>query len=191
MKLTLNSDKVPFCAIGTLYWTSVAPGPIEVNLKTLDKKEVQQIRYNLNRDVLLTDDRSELDPYDNMVVNNQAASIPSPPTMKLQDALEIDRQELRRALEGRVPSVKKFAQELRPGRLRRLVDLEREGKNRKNLLEFLNMLLTNHTETVKNFLQHGEDLEPQDRIRLAQLSTQLSDIIESEKEEVNFNLPSE
>ena len=71
-----------------------------------------------------------------------------------------------------------------PSHDRRPLELEQEGKNRKKLLEFFSKRLEQHTEQVAEAKGTGGDLEAQERIQAETLSTQLTDIVESDEEQV-------
>lgn len=193
MNVTLDPDKSAFCTIGKLAWTFGEPGPHSVDVSKLSEAEARQLLYNIKRGVLKTDDSSELEqlldvaPRPNYTTPNEVP-LRKPP--KIEDALEEDVKELKKILASTVATIKKESQKLRPGRLRKLLALEEEGKARKSVLSFLSELVASHTQSVTSAIG-SIDLISQDRLKINELSTQLTDIVESEVEEVTFNLPEE
>lgn len=193
MQVTLNPDKAAFCTIGATSWTFGEPGPHDVDLTKLSVQEANQLLYNLRRGVLSADDFSELEKMLDLAPSPQYATpreVPIKEPPKIEDALEEDKKELKKILSGNAASVKKIAQTLRPGRLRKLLELEREGKKRKGVVSFLSELIESHTKSVTANLGI-DDMQAQDMVKVNELSTQLTDIVESEVEEVTFNLPEE
>jgi hypothetical protein len=193
MKLSLNVDKSAFCTIGQLAFTYGEPGPVDIDPTQLSEAEARQVVFNVKRGVLLADDLSPLESLLDMQPQapqqqEQKVVRVQPPT--IDEAIERDNKELKKLLSKNASTVKKEAAQMRPARLRRLLGLEEEGKNRKGVVSFINELLKGHTDTVAKSIGL-DDLQAQDMVKVTELSTQLTDIVESEMEEVTFNLPEE
>jgi hypothetical protein len=199
MHITLNTDKSSFCTIGTFSFTFLEPGPQYVDLEQLTSEEIQQIYYNIKRNVLKTDDVEKLETSLGIAKKPQYVTpneVPITTPLKMDDrpsleaALEEDQKELKKILAGVTSSIKKQASSMRPGRLRKLLELEKKNKKRVGVIAFLTETVNQHVESVQNVFQ-GEDLIPEDGIKLSELSTQLEDIVESDVEEVILKIPTE
>ena len=189
MKVTLDVDKTPFCTIGPYNFTYDEPEH-DVSVVGLPEDLAKQLLYNVRRGTLRTDDMEALKHLADVPVATPslmpAAAIPirtEDVTDNMESTIDKNRKALKKVLTGTIPSVKKESAEFRLGSIRKLLELEKEGKNRKKLIAFFEARMTAHTQEVTD-AKGGEDLEATDAIQSALLSTQLTDIVVSEEEEV-------
>ncbi len=192
MQITLNLDRGSFCFIGQHAFTYGEPGPKEIDIETLSDEERKQLLYNIKRGTLIIDDDSVLSQ---LAESNAAAISQESPRIQQrpvqvqdlspEEAIEKDLEELKTLLKDEVATVKKEATSLRPARARKLLELERDGKARKSVVSFLEKLIDSHASIVT--AKFAEELEIEDRVKTSQLSTQLTDIVESEEEQVTIN----
>lgn len=184
MDVSLDPDKGSFCTVGPHFFTFGEPGPLKVNIGQLSKEELAQLMYNLKRGVLVADDKKELD----LLVQPNYSTPQEVPIQEAtvlppvgEDAIEEDLKVLRELLSGNVNTVMRTAGDFRPARLRKLLELEEGGKARKGLISFLKSFVDSHVDSVRKAIG-SKDLEPIDVLELRKLSTQLTDIVESEQE---------
>jgi hypothetical protein len=192
MQVTLDPDRGAFCFIGQHAFTFGEPGPKEIDIEDLSPEEKKQLLYNLRRGVLIADDPDIVNrlaepsnyatPDERPIERDKPIQITS---LSPQEAIEKDLEELKTLLKGKVATIKRQASDLRPARARKLLELERSGKSRKSVISFLEKLTSNHASMVTEKI--SEELVPKDRVQVTQLSTQLTDIVESEEEEVTIN----
>lgn len=191
MLVKLNEEKAPFCQIGSYYLTFGEPGPHDIDVDSLTEEQKKQLAYNVKRGVLETDE----DVNDLLDTPVQYSTPEERPIQKVQpiqaktpdEIIADDIKELRALLRRKIPEVKKVAQDMRPARLKRLLELERETKARKGIMIFLNDLLALHESTVAARVGQ-DDVGGKHQIDLHAVSTQVSDIVESEEEEVTIEL---
>ena len=187
MKVQLNTDKSPFLHVGPYSFTYETP-EYEVVVNELPEELKKQILYNLRRGVLKTEDKEEIKNLmdvqpDTPVPANVIPIRPADVAESMEDTIDKNRKMLKKILLGTIPSVKKEAALLRLGNLRNLKELEEEGKNRKKLVDFFDKRLDAHKTEVAE-AKGTDDMNPGDRLNINVLSTQLSDIVESEEEQV-------
>ena len=181
------TEKSPFCTIGS-YSFSMGQPELDVDVDSLTPEHKTQLLYNINRGVLTTsEDISGLQPDKQDVV--------APPKIVQQEivnkvtmadqkqAWEVEQKELNALLRKTISTIKKETKDFRLGRLRRLLELEKKQKNRKSLVSFitdhLNMLQAQTTAVVQ-----GQDVGGMVQPDPQAVSTQVSDIVESDEETV-------
>lgn len=195
MQIALRDrERVSMCIIGPHTFTYDEPGPKDIDLESLSQQELNQLVYNARRGVLAVGDPDELLRLASKApATAQSYStpheqpIPKEPVQG-EDVIEEDLKELRELLRGSVSSVKRGVQGLTPGRVRKLLELELEGKNRKSLKTHLNEVLAKHAESVVG--QVGDE-DTGDKITAVGVANSTSplvtDIVESEIEQVVLN----
>lgn len=189
-----NKEKVSMCMIGKHYFTYDEPGPKDIDLDSLSQSELNQLIYNARRGVLAVGDPKKLLEYTKQTpAAAKSYSTPQERPIKqepvqAEDAIEEDLKPLRELLRGSVNAIKRKVGTLTPGRVRKLLELEIQGKNRKGLKTHLNELLAKHAETVMG--QVGDE-DIGDKITAqgvaATTSPQVTDVVESEVEQVVMN----
>lgn len=189
MKVKLNVEKSPFCTIGPYSFTYGEPEH-EVLVDELSEELKKQLLYNIRREVLKTDDKQAVRDLADVPVSipglvpaNVIPIRPADVIESMEDTIDKNRKALKKILLSPIPSVKKEASVMRLGNLRRLMELEIEGKNRKKLISFFEKKLSAHTAEVTD-AKGIEDMDPDDRVRVDQLSTQLTDVIVSEEKKL-------
>jgi hypothetical protein len=192
MQVTLNTEETILCTIGSYSFTLGEPGPLSVDVSLLNETEAKQFWYNIQRKILQVDDMSELKEKLDATPQRQNIQMahPKPPVPKksFEDLIKENEKELKKLLAGNVATIKKNAQTLRTGQLRKLLSLEKEGKARKSVIKFVDELLEKYTSAITGQVGN-ESLEAEDMVKVSELSTQLTDVVESEVEEVTFSLP--
>jgi len=188
MKVELNTDKSPFLTIGPYSFTFGTPEH-NVAVEELNDELKKQFVYNIRRSVLKLENKEDIQKLldvetpDTPMPANVIPIRPTDVAQNMEDTIDKTVKILRGILKGTIPSVKKEAATLRLGSLRRLLELEQEGKNRKKLIEFFQKRLSAHRAEVVQ-AKGTEDMQPVDAVQVDTLSTQLSDIVESEEEQV-------
>lgn len=150
-------DEVDMLFIGNLHFTFENPGPFEIREQDLTPAEANAIIYNVRRGVLKVDDYEALKklvpdaPFaSEQYCTPEEAPIPSSQPIDLDGYLKKQLADLKNFLKGKITEVKKNAVNLPPEEVRKLLELEKEGKSRKKLTSFLQELLDKHQETVAN-----------------------------------------
>ncbi len=189
MKFELDIDKTPFCTIGP-YNFNYDEQKHDVDVDALEIEFKKQFLYNLRRGVLRTDAPDAVTKLADVPVGTQsympAAVVPiteADVTDSMENIIDKNLKVLKKILLGTIPSVKKEAATMRLGNLRKLVELEQEGKNRKKLITFFEQRLEAHTSEVVQ-AKGSDDLEANDMVLVNKLSTQLTDVVVSEEEEI-------
>jgi hypothetical protein len=184
MKVSLNEEKSPFCTIGGYSFTFGTPEH-DIDIDQLLDAQKKQLLYNIARGTLQTDE-----PYKDILGHTKFTPLVPAEVKPIQatdvadsmdDILERQIKLMKRILTGTIPSVKKEAASMRLGNLRRLMELEQKSKNRKKLISFFEKRLASHTEEVKLFKGSEELEDSEDKVKTDQLSTQLTDIVESDE----------
>lgn len=157
MKIKLNEDKSSMCGIGKKVFLNFEnPGPIELDPKTLDRQELGQLVMLIRMQHVLVSDVDEL----NSILEGLQKSAPQPATAKptpvtaparevtIEDLQEQDTAALKKILAGSMASVKKDIAALPPSKIRKLLELERQGTARKGIINLATELLAKHQEAV-------------------------------------------
>lgn len=185
MKVELDVNKSPFISIGPYNFNYGQPLH-DIVVDDLPEELKKQFLYNLRRGTLKTTDREEL---------KKLVDVPSPMpsniipiknidvSKSMEETIEDNLKMLKKILSGTIASVKKEAATLRISNLRRLYELELQGKHRKTLVSFFQELMDQHTQQVMT-AKGTEDMQPVDRLQLETLSTQITDVVESDEEQI-------
>ncbi len=190
MQVELNIEKSPFCTIGPYSFTYGHPEH-KVNTDKLTPEYKKQLLYNLRRDILRTEDKEAMTGLiDDPTPQGPAlvAVLPVSPddvAESMEDIVGKNTRVLKKILLGTIPSVKKEAAIMRLGNLRKLRELEEKGKNRKRLLDIFSKHLEIHTTEVME-AKGNEDLESIDMVSVSNLSTQLTNVVISEEEQITI-----
>jgi len=198
MKFTLNTEKSPFYSVGPFVFTF---GQLdhEVDIQELPDEYKKQLLYGINQGSLLTGDKEGLSalvkamqpatpiPMEQVPIKQQQVSkVVNKLTV---DPIKEDLKPLRALLRQTVPTVKREAATYNPSQIRKLLDLEKENKNRKSVVTFLVGLLEEHEMSVLDSLSGdpGDDRVVVDPLSIdPNRSTLVSDVVESDVERVTF-----
>lgn len=198
MKFTLNTEKSPFYSVGPFVFTF---GQLEheVDIHELPDEYKKQLLYGINQGSLLTGDREGLAalakamqpttpiPMEQVPIKQQQVS--KDVKLLTVDPIKEDLKPLRALLRQTVATVKKEAATYNPSQIRKLLDLERENKNRKSVVSFLVDLLEKHEISVLDNMRKSMENGPPRVDPLSidpNRSTLVSDIVESDVEQVTF-----
>lgn len=200
MLFKLNTEKSGLLIIGDITFTFDEPGPVEISLESSSAEIFNQLVYSCKTGILKCGDPDKLiamiEKQKKPPFRSQAAvAAPVRPVKKDEtvlpgDPIEEDLKDLKSLLKKNVSSVKKELPGLSPGRLRKLAELEKTGKNRKALLSLLTNLLNKHADTVAKNVSGSDIAGTTHEVGISVGSPQVSDIIDSEIEEVTI-YPSE
>lgn len=196
-----NRDKVGWIMIGNTAFTYDEPGPKDVDITKLTSVERNQFLYNCRRGVLACSDPEGLvnacqdvwassqrftTPNERPIINEQP--VETPKEMKLSEMISKKEQELKKLLKGSVSSIKKTIVTLRTAQIRKLLEFEQEGKNRKAVKNLCNELLMKHADEVSKRVT-GEDINGTiNAIGVGQIGgPNVSDIVESDIEYIVLN----
>lgn len=189
MIFELEIDKTPFCSIGPYMFNYDEPKH-DIPVDEIDETLKKQFLYNFRKGILKSSAPDVVSRLaDVSIVSQDPALTVAVPireidvTNSMEDLIDENRKALKKILLGTIPSVKKEAATMRLGNLRKLTELEKEGRNRKKLISFFIQRLEVHTAQV-NDSKGTEDLIPKDMILTSMLSTQLTDVVVSEEEEI-------
>lgn len=192
-----NPDRAGFCKIGDHLFTFDVPGPADVDVSKLSPEELSQFLYNYRRGVLACNDPDELTrvcegswsaakSY-STPAERPLAPDKSPLLEDVVDPIREDLKELKALLQKGVNTVKREVRDLPVGRVRKLVELEIAGKNRKSLKAFLNELLAKHAKGVLGSV--GDEDAGDSLAGVKPLgSKQVTDVVDSEVEQVQVVL---
>jgi len=183
-----------------LHLTYDSPGPVEVDISSLPDQAKQQLLYNLRRGVLATDTPElliDVTPLEGIVAKSYATPHERPitatePIKDTEQLAEAQVKELKKLLKKTVPTIQAAMAQLRPGQMQALIELEKQGKSRKRLLETLEKQYAKYCQGVAEAIGGVDLMESDDALRQAQkalregVSTNVSDVVESESEEVTF-----
>lgn len=190
-----DKEKVGWIMIGKNIFTFDDPGPKEIDLKTTPLSERNQLLYNCRRGILACGDpdlllKSCQDVWSASKGFATPNEVPAKPQKRLEidEVLEKDNQTLKDILTGSVATIKRKAADLPPAKIRKLVEFEIVGKNRKGVKTLCNEILTTHANEVMEAV-FGEDVG--DTITptgVGQTTSPIvSDIVESDLEQLVLN----
>jgi len=202
MKVALaDRNRRSMLFIGPLSFSYDDPGPKEIELKNFSQDQIEQILYNWRQNVLVVDDESELKRHGQEAPASAQGYAPlaSPPppidpakpiSKSPQETQEESAKQLRKLLSGRIPTIKAALPTLRMGELRKLLEIEKSKKARKKVIAMLEQIIKGHEKQVTDRVGASDlsdmaGIHAQDRV--AAVSTQLSDIVESEVEQIVLN----
>ena len=199
MRFELNIEKSPFCTVGPYSFT-FGQEEHEIDVDQLPDPLKRQLLYNINRGVLLSNDENGLaalagamqpvTPVPQEQVPIQYQKVAEAVRVPVKDPIQEDLKPLRALLRKTVATVKKESASYSVGKLRKLLELEKDGKNRKSVISFLKEYLEKHELSVVARVGPPDDddsYKTLDRLSIdPRRSTQVSDIVESEEEQVTF-----
>ena len=183
MELALkDSEKHSMLFIGKqIALTPENPGPIAININSLSREEVQQVLFNVRMGILSTEfDLSLLEK--RLGLKAEVKAIPKKTESTKKDT------DLKKLLAKKIGVVKKEASELAVSDLRKLIDLEQSGKNRKSLVPFLSEMYSLHADQVASKLESLEKNSEKDELTAQSFLDDLPDVIESDSIEVDVPL---
>ena len=188
MKFLLNKEKSSLLIFGDVIFTFDNPGPKDIDLNA-NSHLVKQVIYNCRRGFLACEDPDALLAMEtnSVIVSPTQFNTPIPKHTPInpQEATEEDLKPLKQLLKSKIATIKKELITMSPGRVRKLKELESNGKNRKKLIESIDKIITKHTETTKASVGRA-DIEGKIHAPEIGGSPNVSDIVESEVEEVKI-----
>lgn len=153
--VSLNTDRHPMCFVGKYMFNFNEPGPVKIKVDKLSKNEINQFVYNYRCGILSIENVDEL--------LNNAAGLPAtsnkfktskeaPIQQKIpsRDIIEQDESTLKKLLREKIEDIKDTVAVMSPSKIRKLIELENSTKKRKKLLKYLQEILEQHTNSVKN-----------------------------------------
>lgn len=200
MKFYLDTEKSPFCTVGPFSFT-IGQEEHDIDVEKMPDEYRKQLLYNATRGVLKTDDKEGLaalagamqptTPIPPVAAPIQYQQVAQRVNKVVKDPIQQDLKPLRALLRKTVATVKKEAASFPPNQLRKLMDLEEDGKNRKSVISFIQERLDQlQKEVAANIgVQDGDEDEYKMFEPMAtdpNWSTQVSDIVESEQVQVTF-----
>lgn len=188
MEVELNTDRSGFLTIGSQVFTYGDPGPRKIDVDGLSPEERRQFIYNINRGVLKAKDIEGLVPEQPVAAApQQALAQPAQPLQNAIDKAVEEQYKKLKTLSGKaVASIKKEAVDLGANELQKLKTLELEGKKRKSVLGLIDELLEKHQSTVLANVG-GDDVGAMFADDPQGTSTQVSEVVESDMEQVVLN----
>lgn len=209
MQITLNEDSRTLMVfigepnakgIYSLSFTLDDPGPKEVDLDTLGPREKTQLLYNYRRGALLVED---MDEFLKATASTPAAAKSwatgserpinkdKPPKDALQQEEDVS-SKLRTYLKTHWATIKKNIPNMDFITIRQLYELEKAGKGRKGLLKVFKEAMDQHTRNVQARVGNSDVGNSIHEVGLEKLpSTNISDVVESDVEEVYLIPPDE
>lgn len=194
MKVSLNTEKCSFCQIGPFLFIPNSEDH-EIDVNELSDEYKKQLLYDLRRGMLFSNDREGLSELN----KSMQPVTPTPVEMKpvsnesvvkavkeSEDRIKENIQPLKNLLRQTVATVKKEAANFSVGKLRKLLELEKETKNRKSVVSFLAEKLEQHEKSVTKTVSNGDGKPVRIPDPFRRESTQVSDVVESEVVQVTF-----
>ena len=176
-----NLEKHSMLFIGSVSLTSENPGPVTVDVDALTKEEAFQVLFNIQKGVLSA--TGDIETLQSKLNIEEAA-----PKVKVPVVDEKDNK-FKKILSKRVNTIKKEVVSLNVSDLRKVIDLEKSGKNRKSLVSFLDGLQETHTEQVAEKLKSMQNNSEKEGLDTQTFLDDLPDVIDLGEEEVEFTLP--
>ena len=160
MKIELNLDKADMCFIGSYVFNFENPGPLEVDVEKLSANEKLLFITNINRQILKTDTPEKL-------IKEEEEKTEQVKPKELDPNIEIHMQwakaneeldkELKSILAQSINTVKKeVVGNKNIKRIKRILELEKENKNRKSLVALFNDIIKEESEKISK--QLGDDV---------------------------------
>jgi len=207
MQVTLNAERQSFCFIGSYMLSFSEPGPIDVNVKSLTDQEVEQFLFNHRQGYISIDDPKEL-------LQRAPKKVAPKPIIKTEETKPLptiqndkpipdtSRQEvieLRKILSMKIPFIKEHATKMTIGKVKRLLEVERDFRNRKGVVGFLEEIINKHTLSVTNsaIMKRGDIGTAQDKSShnavhgknaIRQYLTNIGEIVESDETTITVNV---
>jgi len=202
MKVMLNKDKHGMLFIdGLPPLTFDEPGPVEVDLESLTPAQFNQLSYNLLRGAIAVDKPEEMGHYARKINPVEAETIVEEPVpvvpKEIDEVIEEQEVELKKLLTKTIATIKKSVPAMRAGEIRKLLNMEKAGKNRKSLVQFLSEANEAHENAVTSHVgKQGIDLDAHKGIvkgglGLGKYSNNVTDVVDSEEEEVTIKTTAE
>lgn len=199
MKFQLREDgRVGFLIVGGCCFTIDTPGPFEIDVKALPPVERARLLYECRRGALAcSEPKALIKICEPIVPAFKAYTTPAerpidtakvPNLEDEKERIEEDLKDLRALLRETIPSIKKAASEMSASRVRKLLELEEKGKNRKGLKAFLGDLVKRGGDEVAKVVGDvdiGDIFTPVGVRGVG--SKQVSDVVESEVKQVVLN----
>ena len=184
MELVLgNLEKYSMLFIGSqIALTPENPGPVVISVEDLSQKEAYQVLFNIQMGALSTNDNLD---FLREKIGGKQTSTPVVPTKTIKKK-EV---EFKKLLAKRITTVKSEVSQLNISDLKKIMELERLGKNRKKLVSFFDELYSSHTEQVATKLRTIENNSKKDGLTPQSFLDDLPDVLELEQEEVEIPLP--
>lgn len=194
ISVTLNTDEHGMCFIGRWNFNFSQPGPRRIDVSELSVNEINQFVYNHRRGVLRIENLEEL--------MSKAKELPaaSPkfitgneqPVQKKTEPHDIIEQEelaFRKLLRSKIEDIKDTVAVMSPAKVRKLIGFEKETKNRKKLLKYLQNILDEHTKSVTKRVGSEEAImfAPVDLGLERRHLENISKVIESDIEQMVLN----
>jgi hypothetical protein len=197
MKVTLNTDKASLLFISGLPNLTVdEPGPIDVNVDTLTRQQAGQLLMSVNLGKVTTDvDFLELfkqkfvspEVLAKMLVKPAPKVLPpiEEKEFSVLEKLVADKERWKNLLSQSIPSIKKQLPSFSSTELLSIKNVETNGKKRARVLEALDQLIDKFFAEVKANIPDAPPLPDEP------YSTNVSDVVESNVENVTFTIPEE
>lgn len=189
LSFQLNPEKSPFCNIGEFMFSEEMQKK-EIDLEDLSIIHLQQFLYNVNCGVLLVEDYKKLLQFVKIMTmdlpknDTQKEIQPSSPQISFSKE---DLKEMRSLLKKRVPTVEKESSSFSIRKLKKLLELEQEGKNRKKVVSFLDKKIEMHQNQIQEKINSSSTENTKEfRQKFPKESVLVSDVEESEQEELVF-----
>lgn len=197
MKVMLNKDKHGMLFIdGLPPLTFDEPGPVEIDINNLTPSQFSQLSYNLLRGAIAVDKPEEMGHYartlDPVVTETVVEEATTSKPKKIDEVIEEQELELKKLLNKTINTVKKSVPAMRAGEIRKLLALEKGGKNRKSLVQFLSEANEAHINAVTSHVgKKGININAHKGIvsgglGLGKYSKNLTDVVDSEEETVTI-----
>lgn len=190
----LNKDEHGMCFIGSHMFNFDNPGPIQLDVNQLSTQELNQFVYNYRQGILFVENADELlQKAKNLpAASNKFVTAKERPVQQKTEPRDIIEQEeltFRKLLRGKIGDIKDTVAVMSPAKVRKLVELEKETKNRKKLLGYLQGILDEHTLAVtkKVGTEDAAMFAPADLGLESRYLENVSKVVESDITEVVLN----
>jgi len=201
-----DKDRCGMVFIGSLVLNYDEPGPIDVDLGKFTQEQKRQLLYNWRRAAIQVDNPDRLWEVCGQGAAAKSYSVPAEKPLQSQevaksiskemtpvDAHAQEGEKLKRVLKDHWATVKKNIVGMRPAQLRKLQELEKEGKGRKSILNVIEELLADHELSVAvkvGSVDVGNIDEAYAADPEVQRSTQVSNVVESDVDTITL-IPSD
>jgi hypothetical protein len=199
MKVTLNTEKTSFYFLGpTINLNFTNPGPVEVDVNRLNAVTQKQLYGAYQKGVLLLEPAEELLKCITQTVPVMPAVKPPIPSDKpLEDPVRREVIDMRKLLSLKIPVIKKTVASFTIAQVRKLLEVEKEFRNRKAMVAYLEEILAKHTSSVTNsaIMKQGDIGLAQDmssdvavygtgKAAIRKYLDNIGEIVDSEEEEI-------
>jgi len=202
MLIKLNEEKTSILAIGGHHFTFADPGPVDIDIENMTKRELNQLVYNLRRQMLTTteDMTRLLELTKQLPASSKSFQTPEEQPMKIAEGvldphgrLEEDTKELKKILRGTTEQVLAASVDLSPARVRKLLDIELHQKKRAAVISHLERMVQTHTNRVSQTVGTEQPAKTQKDLVKKGLSAtginldNIGDVVESEVGQITLN----